>query len=58
MMSLLNEARLNAGRPPMGFLNPFLYKNAAAFTDVTKGSNNIGRSGEKLPYGDDCAVGW
>ena len=42
----------------MGFLNPFLYKNAAAFTDVTKGSNNIGRSGEKLPYGYDCAVGW
>ena len=43
MMSLLNEARLNAGRPAMGFLNPFLYKNAAAFTDVTKGSNKIGR---------------
>jgi subtilase family serine protease len=58
MVSLLNEARLNAGKPAMGFLNPFLYKNADAFTDVTKGSNKIGRGGNLLPYGFNCSAGW
>ena len=43
MVSLLNEARLNKGGKPLGFLNPFLYQNAAAFTDVTEGTNAIGR---------------
>ena len=37
MISLLNEARLNAGKPAMGFLNPFLYSNPGAFVDVTVG---------------------
>lgn len=45
MVSLLNEARLNAGKKQMGFLNPFLYANADAFTDVTEGFNRIGRNG-------------
>merc|ERR1711953_1339863 len=39
IVSLLNEARHEANQPPMGFLNPFLYKNADAFTDITQGSN-------------------
>jgi hypothetical protein len=58
MVSLLNEARLNAGKPAMGFLNPFLYANANAFTDVTKGSNKVGRDGSTLSYGFNCSVGW
>ena len=58
MVSLLNEARLGAGEPAMGFLNPFLYANPDAFTDVTKGSNKIGRDGSPLRYGFDCAKGW
>jgi len=58
MVSLLNEARVNAGKQPMGFLNPFLYKNADAFNDVTVGSNRIGRSGETLKYGWSCVPGW
>lgn len=58
MVGLINEARIQAGKKPMGFLNPFLYKNADAFTDVTVGSNRIGRSGEKLKYGWDCVDGW
>jgi tripeptidyl-peptidase-1 len=58
MISLLNEARLNAGKPAMGFLNPFLYENADCFTDVTLGSNRIGRMGEALPYGYNCSAGW
>jgi tripeptidyl-peptidase I len=58
LMSLINEARLRSGKAAMGFLNPFLYKNADAFTDVTKGSNKIGRGGQPLPYGWNCSVGW
>jgi len=39
LVSLLNEARLQKGGKPLGFLNPFLYKNAAAFNDITTGSS-------------------
>jgi tripeptidyl-peptidase-1 len=58
LVSLLNEARKVAGKPPMGFLNPFLYQNAAAFTDVTQGTNKLDRAGTKLQYGWDAAPGW
>lgn len=53
MVSLLNEARINAGKPQMGFLNPFLYSNADAFFDVTVGSNR-----DMDPYGWNCSKGW
>ena len=40
MIALLNDELLNAGKSPLGFLNPFLYSKAAgAFTDITSGSN-------------------
>ena len=58
IVSLLNEARIVAGKPVMGFLNPFLYKNADAFTDVVLGSNKISRGGVPLKYGYDCSAGW
>jgi tripeptidyl-peptidase-1 len=58
MVSLLNEARLGAGKAPMGFLNTWLYANADAFTDVTVGNDKVGRGGETLPFGYDCAAGW
>jgi subtilase family serine protease len=58
MVALLNEARLNAGKPAMGFLNTFLYKNEDAFTTVTLGSNKVGRGGQALPYGFNCSAGW
>ena len=54
MVSLLNEARRQAGKPQLGCLNPFLYANAVAFTDVTRGTNAIDRSHERgcaLPAG-------
>jgi len=36
----LNELRLAAGGKPMGFLNPWIYKNGAAgFNDVKQGRN-------------------
>ena len=41
MVSLLNEARFKAGKPQMGFLNPFLYGVAAsALNDITSGANS------------------
>jgi subtilase family serine protease len=58
MISLLNEARMKAGKPPMGYLNPWLYSDPAMFKDVTSGSNRIDRSGATLKYGFNCTVGW
>eukprot|EP01105_Mastigella_eilhardi_P027539 TRINITY_DN8533_c0_g1_i1.p1 TRINITY_DN8533_c0_g1~~TRINITY_DN8533_c0_g1_i1.p1 ORF type:complete len:550 (-),score=158.16 TRINITY_DN8533_c0_g1_i1:41-1690(-) len=37
MLSLINQLRLNAGQPTLGWVNPFLYKAFAegAYTDIT-----------------------
>ncbi|KAI5920444.1 tripeptidyl-peptidase 1 [Camillea tinctor] len=37
VVALLNAARKSAGSPPLGFLNPWLYNNTAALTDITAG---------------------
>ena len=58
MVSLLNEARLQAKMPAMGFLNPFLYTNVHAFFDVVEGTNAIDRGGGGIKYGFDCTKGW
>jgi tripeptidyl-peptidase-1 len=58
LVSLLNEARIKAGKPAMGYLNPFLYQNADAFNDVTVGTNAIGRGTGPIKYGFACAKGW
>mmetsp|Transcript_24567 Transcript_24567/g.62010 ORF Transcript_24567/g.62010 Transcript_24567/m.62010 type:complete len:80 (-) Transcript_24567:546-785(-) len=42
MVSLLNDARGAAGKPPMGFLNPFLYANPQCFEDIVGGKNLYG----------------
>ena len=39
IISMVNEHRLKANKPSMGFLNPFIYKNPSAFYDVTSGCN-------------------
>ncbi|KAF7422431.1 hypothetical protein PC9H_010587 [Pleurotus ostreatus] len=40
IVSLLNDYQLTKGQPPLGFLNPWLYSEAAsAFNDIVKGSN-------------------
>ena len=58
-VSLINEERLKADKPPMGFLNPFLYANEAAFVDVTTGTNAISRGGgTPLRYGYAATTGW
>ena len=58
LVSLVNEARLKAGKPQMGFMNPFFYSNPDIFFDVTKGTNAIGRGTGPLPYGFHAAPGW
>lgn len=30
------------GKPPLGFLNPFLYQNPDGFRDITEGKNDNG----------------
>lgn len=47
IISLLNDARLNRKMPVMGFINPFLYKNAGTLYDVTSGCNEGCLSGDK-----------
>lgn len=58
MIALLNEALEQAGKPSLGFANPFLYKNADCFTDVTRGTNAIGRGTGPIKYGFNATKGW
>jgi len=59
VFSLLNDLRLQNKKPTLGFLNPFIYENAAAFNDITTGSNNGGNCGKGWPAkeGWDAATG-
>ena len=45
MVSLWNDMRLAAKKPPMGFINPFLYStykiDPSAFNDIIQGDNVI-----------------
>jgi len=50
----LNGLRLANGKAPLGFLNPFIYQNAASFQDVTSGINDDGKSGK----GFTATAGW
>jgi len=54
LFSLLNDVRMQAGKPSLGFLNPFIYQNAAAFHDVTTGSS----SGCSFRDGWPAKKGW
>jgi tripeptidyl-peptidase-1 len=41
IIALINDRLVQAGRPVLGFLNPFLYSTAStAFTDITIGHNS------------------
>jgi len=56
-IAVLNNIQLAAGKPALGFLNPWLYATQAAhpdaFTDVTAGMNN-----QNLGKGFTANVGW
>merc|ERR1712187_385803 len=49
----VNGERLAAGKPALGFLNPFIYKNPGAFNDVTSGTNSASKT-----YGFTAVKGW
>lgn len=56
VVSLLNDELISAGRPVLGFLNPWLYSVAAsAFNDITAG-NNFACS--NMTTGFNATVGW
>ncbi|TQV91044.1 tripeptidyl peptidase [Cordyceps javanica] len=59
IIGLVNDALIEAGRPPLGFLNPWLYSaGASAFRDVTVGSNmGCNTSGFPALQGWDPATG-
>lgn len=40
MIGLANDARLTAGKPTLGFLNPWIYQNTEPYFDVTLGSKS------------------
>eukprot|EP00927_Polykrikos_kofoidii_P020483 TRINITY_DN19729_c0_g1_i2.p1 TRINITY_DN19729_c0_g1~~TRINITY_DN19729_c0_g1_i2.p1 ORF type:complete len:959 (-),score=131.82 TRINITY_DN19729_c0_g1_i2:28-2904(-) len=61
LVSLLNAEQLRHGRPPLGFLNPWLYQTHAvrpdAFVDVVVG--NISSTEKYVcPWGFRAAPGW
>jgi tripeptidyl-peptidase-1 len=39
VISMVNDQRLNAGKKPLGFLNPLIYQHPEVFYDVTEGCN-------------------
>lgn len=60
VIALLNAARKSQGVAPLGFLNPWLYNNSAALTDITSGyssgcsSNSAFKSGARW----NATAGW
>jgi tripeptidyl-peptidase-1 len=58
VVAKLNDLRLRAGRPALGFLNPFLYANPASFNDVVWGEiKGAGFAGFSATSGWDAATG-
>ncbi|KAK1225614.1 hypothetical protein PQX77_011441 [Marasmius sp. AFHP31] len=58
IVALLNDVRLAAGKSSLGFLNPLIYQNAAAFNDITSGSNpGCGTNGFTAGSGWDPVTG-
>jgi tripeptidyl-peptidase-1 len=60
VISLVNDALIAAGKPPLGFLNPWLYAGGyKAFTDVTNGSSvGCGTEGFPAVKGWDAVTGF
>ncbi|KAI9653657.1 MAG: hypothetical protein M1821_007004 [Bathelium mastoideum] len=71
IIALVNDARLRAGKPTLGFLNPLIYAKAyKTFTDITSGQSdgcngNDTQNGEVIPGAGvipgahwNATVGW
>ncbi|KAI2627126.1 peptidase S8/S53 domain-containing protein [Xylaria nigripes] len=58
IVTLLNEARMEIGKGPIGFLNPTLYQHPEAFNDITIGGNpGCGTNGFPASPGWDPVTG-
>lgn len=58
IITLLNEERMQAGKGPIGFLNPTIYRHPEMFNDVTVGSNpGCGTQGFPASPGWDPVTG-
>ncbi|KAJ6606105.1 subtilisin-like protein [Mycena vulgaris] len=58
VIGLLNSELLKAGKPVLGYLNPWLYANPGAFNDITSGSNpGCGTTGFPAKAGWDPVTG-
>ncbi|TYZ59201.1 hypothetical protein PybrP1_007134 [[Pythium] brassicae (nom. inval.)] len=63
MVTLWNDARLNAGKSPLGFINPLLYflneAHPSAFNDVVVGNNGARKGGLTVcEHSFGAAGGW
>ena len=60
IIALTNDALLSEGKPPLGFLNPWLYsKGYQAFTDITDGVNGgCNTTGFPVTKGWDAVTGF
>ncbi|KAJ7765700.1 subtilisin-like protein [Mycena metata] len=58
VIGLLNDQLISAGKPVLGFLNPWIYANPAAFNDITTGNNpGCGTTGFPAMAGWDPVTG-
>lgn len=58
VITLINEARAAAGKSSVGFINPTIYANPAAFNDITSGGNQgCGTAGFTAVAGWDPVTG-
>jgi tripeptidyl-peptidase-1 len=58
IIALINDARLNTGKGPVGFINPVIYANPHAFNDIVTGNNpGCGTDGFNATKGWDPITG-
>ncbi|KAG1817037.1 hypothetical protein DFJ58DRAFT_673467, partial [Suillus subalutaceus] len=59
-VSMLNNTCIRAGKPPLGFLNPFLFSTGyKALNDITKDNNSgCGTQGFNSTVGWDPVTGY
>lgn len=58
IVNLINEKRIEAGKSPVGFINPALYANPQVLNDVTNGNNpGCGTDGFEAVAGWDPLTG-
>lgn len=60
IVALINDALISSGKPPLGFLNPWLYsKGYKGFTDITIGVNGgCNTTGFPTTKGWDAVTGF